>query len=886
MKHLHLFAQYMGALKKSRRRQTEQQARTAFRAPCLASEMHVGARRRSTVHSRLWKTLLFSTFATLSVFSDQSKANGQTSSGRTPEIVFLNAQPSRQSLLEAKNALANGTIVEMKDERVVDFNAWLDVSIPPTRQNRPGNDSFADLPMSRTAPAVVAARIASDGALHSFTCTAEKRGLDQWATKRMNCDLAFENWATEEQTPSATAVPDPSLDSWTNIAQRSISRIDSEDNYFNDRIRLYRLNDIDPISDWYLVARDPVSAPDLKYCTVAIRCGWYTKRRDFQISLTDANATNPQFLLYDWSPQQNIGGGQGSFSIGFALSGVVPSPGVGYSFTWDQPDVDTTTHAVPTEKRVSWVENFKGGTPISNPPATSTGTFMSHHGVIYQVPEGTSSFSVLCHSLATFRDDTGGKYYNDPMSSDDVVIIDAPNFAVSQSNVALVKGGKAQIFLTAGFRNYSQRLKWMVVSAPSWLQVSPSQGAGATTLELVDNGQGTAGNIGYVELQTDPAYGAPSVESGPLRIKVEMLSQLPHTGVLLAGGVSWRDRRPLKTAEVWDPTTGRVFGTLNNMSAERAFHTATTLLNGEILLAGGMTGNYGSTNFADLYDPQTQEFSQTGSMLSSRFLHTATLLQNGKVLIAGGSQGGAAQKTAELYDPAIGLFSATGDMLTGRLRHTATLLSDGRVLIAGGSPERDDETGTLTAEIYDPQTGRFNATGDMNVAREGQTANLLRSGNIIVAGGTLSDDAAKSAEIYSPGDGTFTQTGLTGMMTSPRRDQASAPLLDGRVIVGGGINGLNSGEYYDPPVSWFYLTQGKMQEQRDQPRAVLLTNTGTALDGQVLFAGGVVPQTGSSQGTLLELFNPAGDGAFAPTGKMSTARSGLTATAFSVNLQQ
>ena len=123
------------------------------------------------------------------------------------------------------------------------------------------------------------------------------------------------------------------------------------------------------------------------------------------------------------------------------------------------------------------------------------------------------------------------------------------------------------------------------------------------------------------------------------------------------------------------------------------------------------------------------------------------------------------------------------------------------------------------------------------------------------------------------------------MMASPRPDQASAPLLDGRVIVGGGINGLNSAEYYDPSVSWFYFTQGKMQEQRDQPRAVLLTNTGTALDGQVLFAGGVVPQTGSSQGTLLELFNPAGDGTFAPTGKMSTARSGLTATAFTVNLQ-
>ena len=97
----------------------------------------------------------------------------------------------------------------------------------------------------------------------------------------------------------------------------------------------------------------------------------------------------------------------------------------------------------------------------------------------------------------------------------------------------------------------------------------------------------------------------------------------------------------------------------------------------------------------------------------ARVGQAAVLLRSGKVLIAGGWIGHGATDSAELYDPTTGKFTSIAKMTALRGRPTATLLENGDVLIAGGA-DHDTPGGVATAEIFHPDTLKFEAVAPMH----------------------------------------------------------------------------------------------------------------------------------------------------------------------------
>lgn len=192
-------------------------------------------------------------------------------------------------------------------------------------------------------------------------------------------------------------------------------------------------------------------------------------------------------------------------------------------------------------------------------------------------------------------------------------------------------------------------------------------------------------------------------------------------------------------------------------------------------------------------------FSETGSLATAREFHQAVLPTDGKVLVLGGHDAGnTTLASAEAFDPALGSFGTAGDMVSAREQFAAVRLSDGKVLITGGLILSGLTTATLAAaELYDPGTGRYTATGDMTTARWGHTATLLTGGNVLIVGGFGPTAPLASAELYDPSTGIFA---AAGSLDTARYSHTATLLSNGNVLVAAGlrVNTINDAEKYDP----------------------------------------------------------------------------------------
>jgi hypothetical protein len=222
------------------------------------------------------------------------------------------------------------------------------------------------------------------------------------------------------------------------------------------------------------------------------------------------------------------------------------------------------------------------------------------------------------------------------------------------------------------------------------------------------------------------------------------------------------------------------------MSVARSSHTTTVLPSGSTVIVGGFPGEgQQPTASVDVFDPRRNEIFHLGELETRRGGHAAAPAGDDAVLVVGGwvrSRTYAA--SAELINVGDGVVRQAADMPYAADALDAVRLPDGRVLVTGGQVE--PSVGTRRAEIYDPVSDRWDSAGQMTVPRFKHLSVALPDGRVLIVGGTTNDqDRLTSTEIFDPGDGSFTP-GPT--MSEPRYKMTGGAVVleDGRVVVGGG----------------------------------------------------------------------------------------------------
>jgi N-acetylneuraminic acid mutarotase len=200
--------------------------------------------------------------------------------------------------------------------------------------------------------------------------------------------------------------------------------------------------------------------------------------------------------------------------------------------------------------------------------------------------------------------------------------------------------------------------------------------------------------------------------------------------------------------------------------------------------------------------------------------------------------------SVELGDPTSGVWKKTTALRSLRDEPAVVSLSDGRALLTGGAAGEDIGWSAYSSTyVFDPTSRQWSRSGLLNTARTETAATLLLDGRVLVAGGLYLDRSAPeqtraldSGEVWDPRTGAWSRT---RPMAETRIGASAVTLADGRVlVVGGSMNRerapieLASAEIYDP-ASGSWNTGGALTTARSGFALVALN------DGGALAAGGI-----------------------------------------------
>ena len=249
----------------------------------------------------------------------------------------------------------------------------------------------------------------------------------------------------------------------------------------------------------------------------------------------------------------------------------------------------------------------------------------------------------------------------------------------------------------------------------------------------------------------------------------------------------------------------------NGLYQARAWHSATMLPDGRVLVVGGVGINNKVISGAEIYDPEmTSSEPLPSARLNARAYHTATLLTTGQVLIAGGSSSNEHALTlAELFDPKTKTaITLPARLSNARQKHKATLLADGNVLLEAGVGSNSEKL--ASAELFNSETRTFVSTtlsasqdqGDVN--QPSVAASLPADGATDVPVDTrIAIRFSKSLRVESLNTETVRFTSSDGSIVAaklvPAENGRLAFFNRSRIITAGHV--LHSHRYSMPPTA-------------------------------------------------------------------------------------
>ncbi len=369
--------------------------------------------------------------------------------------------------------------------------------------------------------------------------------------------------------------------------------------------------------------------------------------------------------------------------------------------------------------------------------------------------------------------------------------------------------GDVMVTLVLGAETHPGR--WSVIG-----DTEPERPAGTPSATLMPDGNILFCHDTQEGVIFDPSTGAKSMAAmSPSSQGCHMATTLSDGQLIFVGGQAREDpgafTEAVRTVKLYDPVAD-TWQVLEDMNEERWYPSLIRLPDERLMACGGgQRPDARRTATCELFDPDTRQWTRTGSLSQPTEYSPSALLLTGDILTT--------WSPPQLYDIETGAWRATGELVQGdrgfpdHSDHSLVVTEDGSAIAIG----YEGDAGSAMVEIYDPGAGTWSLGASPDVIRSQAEIVMLPDGRVLAAGGTLEQGSAPTnafgdvatTDLYDPSEDSWRNV---APMAMPREYHAMTLLVpDGRVVTTSGTGDQAccpapeaSVEAFEPP----YLFRG------------------------------------------------------------------------------